>query len=79
MVDLTSNGTAPVMAESPCLFVALSIRIVVAFLSAAYMGTKIFSPPLSHGEGSVSLGACPRKRWTVQRTNDNFTTEIGRR
>jgi hypothetical protein len=78
MVDSPSGGTAPVMAESSRLFVALSIGIIVAFLSAAYMVTEIFSPSLAHGEGSVSPGACPRKGWIVQRTNDN-TTEIGRR
>jgi len=43
------------------LFVALSIRTVVAILSAAYMVTAIFSPLLANGEGREALGACPRK------------------
>ena len=43
------------------LFVALSIRTVVAILSAAYMVIAIFSLLLSHGEGREALGICPRK------------------
>ena len=48
------------------LFVALSIRTVVAILSAAYMVAEILSPPLSKREGRVSLGAWPRKGRTLQ-------------
>ena len=43
------------------LFVALSIRTVVAILSAAYMVTAILAPLLANGEGREALGVCPRK------------------
>jgi hypothetical protein len=42
------------------LFVALSIRTVVAILSAAYMVTAILAPLLSNGEGREALGVRPR-------------------